>query len=110
LLALTLPFSVSGNGLRSDDDGAVITDSPLLTSNSYVVLKHFNSSLVDFTYLDGKGDHMDIVWALFGYLPFKLNVTGDLQSTKLVLNLALTCGMVITRLKAIPLLPQIKDW
>ena len=75
-------LSVSGNGLRSDDDGAVITDSPLLTSNSYVVLKHFNSSLVDFTYLDGKGDHMDIVWALFGYLPFKLNVTGDLQVNK----------------------------
>ncbi|MFZ1777263.1 MAG: SpaA isopeptide-forming pilin-related protein [Lactococcus raffinolactis] len=75
-------LSVSGNGLRSDDNGAVITDSPLLTSNSYVVLKHFNSSLVDFTYLDGKGDHMDIVWALFGYLPFKLNVTGDLQVNK----------------------------
>ena len=25
---------------------------------------------------------MDIVWALFGYLPFKLNVTGDLQVNK----------------------------
>ena len=75
-------LSVHGGGLRSTDDGADITDSPLLTPNSYVVLKHFNSSLVDFTYLDGKGDHMDIVWALFGYLPFKLTVTGDLQVTK----------------------------
>ncbi|WP_460058665.1 SpaA isopeptide-forming pilin-related protein, partial [Pseudolactococcus yaeyamensis] len=75
-------LSVSGNGLRSTSNGATITDSPLLTPNSYVVLKRFNKSLVDITYLDGAGDHKDLVWALFGYLPFKMNVTGDLLITK----------------------------
>ncbi|GAB2021715.1 hypothetical protein RyT2_07890 [Pseudolactococcus yaeyamensis] len=75
-------LQVSGNGLRSNSSGAVITDSPLLTPNSYVVLKGFNSSLVDFTYLDGANDHMDIVWALFGKLHFKVNLTGTFKLDK----------------------------
>ncbi|WP_460059252.1 MSCRAMM family protein, partial [Pseudolactococcus yaeyamensis] len=75
-------LSVSGNGLRSTSNGASVTDSALLMNNSYVVLKRFNSSLVDYTYMDGQGDHADIVFALFGKLWFELNLEGTFMLDK----------------------------
>lgn len=34
------------------------------------------------TYLDGANNHIDLVWAAFGKLPFKVNVTGTFKLDK----------------------------
>lgn len=86
IVAPNTALSVSGNGLRSTSDGASNSDSSLLMDNSYVVLKRFNSSLVDYSYLDGKGDHVDIVWALFGEIHFELNLEGTFTLDKSLLD------------------------
>ncbi|NSM92231.1 LPXTG cell wall anchor domain-containing protein [Enterococcus faecalis] len=62
-----------GNGFRSTSDGALNDDSVNLTENSYVVLKKYNSNLVQYRYMDNADNHVDIVTAHFGRMPFKLN-------------------------------------
>lgn len=61
-----------GNGFRSTSDGTIEEDSSDLTANSYVVIKQYNSNLVQYQYKDGAHDHLDIVTAHFGDTPFKL--------------------------------------
>mgnify|MGYP000004579157 FL=1 len=82
ILSPNSALSVYGGGLRSTSSGASISDSGELTDNSYVVLKRFNSSAMNTTYLDGANNHIDLVWAAFGKLPFKVNVTGTFKLDK----------------------------
>ncbi|MEI5992353.1 hypothetical protein A5881_003909 [Enterococcus termitis] len=73
-----------GNGFRSTSDGAINEDSSDLTENSYVVLKKYNSNLVQYRYMDGAGNHLDIVSGHFGNTPFKISdlVGGYLEIDK----------------------------
>ncbi|WPH48354.1 LPXTG cell wall anchor domain-containing protein (plasmid) [Enterococcus faecalis] len=62
-----------GNGFRSTSSGALNDDSVNLTENSYVVIKKYNSNVVQYDYQDNANDHIDIVTAHFGRVPFKIN-------------------------------------
>lgn len=62
-----------GNGFRSTSDGAINEDSADLTENSYVVLKKYNSNSVQYRYMDGSTDRLDIVSGHFGDTPFKIS-------------------------------------
>lgn len=77
-----------GNGFRSTSDGAVNEDSSDLTENSYVVLKKYNSNTVQYNYMDGAGNHLDIVSGHFGNTPFKVSelLGGFLEINKTVLG------------------------
>lgn len=77
-----------GNGFRSTSDGAVNEDSSDLTENSYLVLKKYNSNWVQYRYMDGAGNHLDIVSGHFGDTPFKISelLGGFLEINKTVLG------------------------
>lgn len=62
-----------GNGFKSTSNGAINEDSTDLTENSYVVIKQYNSNLVQYEYTDGANDHLDIVTGHFGETPFKIS-------------------------------------
>ncbi|MBO0422725.1 LPXTG cell wall anchor domain-containing protein [Enterococcus plantarum] len=75
-----------GNGFRSTSDGAINEDSSDLTENSYVVLKKYNNNAVQYKYMDGAGNHLDIVSGHFGDTPFKISelLGGFLEINKTV--------------------------
>lgn len=75
-----------GNGFRSTSDGAINEDSSDLTENSYVVLKKYNNNAVQYKYMDGAGNHLDIVSGHFGNTPFKISelLGGFLEINKTV--------------------------
>lgn len=77
-----------GNGFRSTSDGAINEDSSDLTENSYVVLKKYNNNAVQYKYMDGAGNHLDIVSGHFGNSPFKISelLGGFLEINKSVLG------------------------
>ncbi|WP_242237229.1 SspB-related isopeptide-forming adhesin [Streptococcus acidominimus] len=66
-------LSISGGGLVSGTATAVNNDSTQLLPTAYTVLKQWNSNSVSYRYMDGQGNHFDIVTGLFGNMGFKLN-------------------------------------
>ncbi len=72
ILSPDTALSQSGNGFRSSSNGAIIEDTVELSSNSYIVLKHYNSNSVQYQYMDNKNNHLDIVTGIFGSTPWNL--------------------------------------
>lgn len=72
------------NGFVSTTSQAINPDTRLLTANSYIVVRKGPTGSVNYKYMDGTRDHVTIVTALFGQMPFKLNVdtTGSLEIVK----------------------------
>lgn len=62
----------AGNGFQAAPGGAINYDTTKLSSNSYVVLKEYNSNGLQYTYTDGANNHLDIVTGIFGNTPWDL--------------------------------------
>ena len=73
ILSKDTALTPSGNGFKSSSNGAIVEDTIELSSNSYIVLKQYNSNSVQYKYTDGKNDHLDIVTGQFGSTPWNLS-------------------------------------
>ena len=73
ILSPNSALSQSGNGFKSNSDGALIEDTINLSTNSYIVLKQYNTNSVQFQYTNGKNDYLDIVTGQFGSTPWDLS-------------------------------------
>lgn len=72
ILSKDTALSQSGNGFQSSSDGALIEDTIELSTNSYIVLKQWNSNSLQYKYTNGKNDYLDIVTGMFGNTPWDL--------------------------------------
>ncbi len=72
ILSPNSALSQSGNGFKSNSDGALIEDTINLSTNSYIVLKQYNTNSVQFQYTNGRNDYLDIVTGVFGSTPWNL--------------------------------------
>lgn len=80
-------LTVNGSYLNSPNDGtAVNQDSKYLTARSFVALKQYNSTRVNYEYTDGANNHMDIVTGLFGEMGFEINLTGKIKVDKSLID------------------------
>lgn len=76
-------LTVNGSYFNSPNDGtAVNTDSEYLTGRSFVALKNYNTTRVNYEYTDNSMDHMDIVTGIFGNTGFEINLTGKIKVDK----------------------------
>ena len=73
VLAPNSALSQSGNGFKSASSNATNADTTQLSPSSYLVLKLWNTNTVQYQYMDGKNDHMDIVTGIFGNTPWDLS-------------------------------------
>ena len=73
ILSKNTALTPSGDGFKSSSNGAIVEDTIELSSNSYIVLKQYNSNNVQYKYTDGKNDHLDIVTGQFGSTPWNLS-------------------------------------